>query len=199
MAEFNELSLLLTVPGTLDPAATELVLQGTTTRLQAGDVLLLASADAGGNISAEPTVVRVTSITEGPPDQLTTVDVMAYSGADVGPERHEATADDRRARHVHAAAFSDSDLNSRNVASTFSGGSYSGSKVAGILEQKAWGSGWVDIILGSQLEAPPTLPAAAGVFALRQHAAVFGANAPAWNSNLSSTWSNDWDGPTRRR
>jgi predicted phage baseplate assembly protein len=193
VAEFNELSLLLTVPGTLDPATTELVLQGTTTRLQAGDVLLLASADAGANISVEPTVVRVTSVSEDATNQLTTVDVMAYSPPTSAPTvaRPLLMTEDRAA--FTATTFSDGDLNSRNVASTFSGGSYSGSKVAGILEQKAWGSGWVDIILGSQLEAPPTLPAEAGVFALRQHAAVFGANAPAWNSNLSSTWGNNWD------
>ena len=194
VAEFNELPLLLTVPGTLDPDATELVLRGTTTKLQPGDVLLLATPDSGGNISGEPTVVRVTSVAEDATNQLTTVDVMAYSRPTTSAlsTAKPMLATQERAAFT-GATFSESELNSKNVASTFAGGTFSGSEVVGILEQKQWGSGWVDIFLGSQLNAPPTLPAEAGVFALRQHAAVFGANAPAWNSNLSNPWSNDWD------
>jgi hypothetical protein len=194
VAEFNELSLLLTVPGTLDPGATELMLQGTTTRLQPGDVLLLATSDSGGNISGEPTVVRVTSVAEDATNQLTTVDVMAYSRPSTSATstaRPKLLTEERSA--FTATAFSESELNSTNVASTFGGGSFSGSQIVGILEQKQWGSGWVDIFLGSQLNAPPTLPAEAGVFALRQRAAVFGANAPAYNGNLNPPWTNDWD------
>jgi hypothetical protein len=194
VAEFNELSLLLTVPGTLDPGATELVLQGTTTRLAPGDVLLLATPDSGGNISGEPTVVRVTSVAEDATNQLTTIDVMAYSRPTtsvLSTAKPRLFTEERAA--FTASTFGESELNSTNVASTFAGGTFSGSKVAGILEQNEWGSGWVDIFLGSQLNAPPTLPAEAGLFALRQRAAVFGANAPAYNGNLSPPWTNDWD------
>jgi predicted phage baseplate assembly protein len=196
VAEFNELPLLLTIPGTLDPGATELVLQGTTTRLAPGDVLLLASADSGGNISGEPTVVRVTSVAEDATSQLTTVEVMAYSRppTSVAETFKPKLMSEQRAAFT-SSTFGETELNSGNVASTFGGGSFSGAKVAGILEQNQWGSGWVDIFLGSQLNAPPTLPAEAGVFALRQHAAVFGANAPAYNSNLDPPWKNNWDDP----
>jgi hypothetical protein len=193
-AERNQLRLLLTVPATLDPAATQLVLQGTTTKLKPGDVLLMATADGGGNIDAEPTVVRVVSATEDATTQMTTVAV--------GPFVTEASSTTPTIVKEYARESSymmrfgggeDVTLNGQNVASTLGSGSWTGATAAGVLEQNRWGAGWVDIILGQLANAPPTLAGNAGVFALRQQTGVFGANAPRWNKNLSPPWTNAWD------
>jgi hypothetical protein len=193
-AEFNELSLLLTVPATLDPTATELVLAGTTTRLKPGDVVLMATADGGGNINAEPTVVRAVSVTEDVTNQVTTVALAPFVTdasltSSTGLRKYE-TAETSFARTFGMENIS---LNGQSVASTLGQGTWSGSAVSSILEKNEWGAGWVDIILTGLSAAPPTLPGAAGVFALRQQATVFGASAPRYGTNLQPTWGYDWD------
>ena len=194
VAEFNELSLLLTVPGTLDPAATELVLQGTTTRLQAGDVLLLASADsrrqhqrrAHGRARDERHRGCDQPADDGRRDGL-----LARRRRSRASRDH---ADDRGARRVHGDHVQRQRPQLPQRRLHLLGRLLQ--RLQGGRDPRAEGSGarvgWTSSSARSSRRRP-TLPAEAGVFALRQHAAVFGANAPAWNSNLSSTWGNDWD------
>jgi hypothetical protein len=193
-AQANQLSLQLTKPATLDPSATQLVLQGTTTKLKPGDVLLMATADGGGNINAEPTVVRALSVIEDATNQVTTVALGPFVTETSSSPLPIVTKYEAETSFMSSFAGSEEVmLNGQNVASTFGRGALSGSETLGVLEQNNWGTGWVDIILNEISNAPPTLPAAAGVFAMRQQAGVFGASAPAWSTNLGSAWGYDWD------
>lgn len=194
-ADFNRLSLLLTVPAQFDPTATDLVLQGTTTKLTPGDVLLMATADGGGNIKAEPTVARVVTVTVDAARQTTKVAVKPFvteasSSSSLSLEPYEAAAPYMERL---GGGGEDVTLNGRNVASTLGRGAWTGIKAQGVLEQNQWGAGWVDIILGQLTNAPPALPGNAGLFVLRQAASVFGASAPAYSSNLNPPWGYDWD------
>lgn len=192
--DFNQLSLLLTVPATLDPAATQLVLQGTTTKLKPGDVLLMATADGGGNINSEPTVVRAIKVLEDATSQVTTVTVGPFvTESSPSTSTVLVTYEPKTSYMATLGRGEDVALNGQNVASTLGGGSWSSSAARGVLEQNRWGAGWVDIILNQLSNAPPTLAGNAGVFALRQQAAVFGATAPAYSGNLNPPWANDWD------
>lgn len=169
-AEWNALRPRLTQPQPLEVTATSLYLAGTTTKLKAGDMLLVSVAAGGPPQVKARHIHRVTVESER---QRTRVD-FEEQPAPLPP----LTVAPKPAGQISLMQMT---MNAGQVQNTIVGQSWTESSLGAFLSIQ----GWQSVAMLAYLAAPPAPslpPADSGVFAFRQRVGFFGHNAPKWGS-----------------
>lgn len=162
----------------LDPAATSIVLSGTGLPLSPGDMLVLAADPDASTVTERPSVTRVLAIAEDQVNAWTTVTLENAANADAGTPRSATPIGSGVSTEVAEPLTSREQLGVEIAKSNRSLGMFIAT----------WGRGGG----GAAAEAGAPKP---GVFALRQHASMFGHNAQPWVTltPAASRKYPDWD------
>jgi hypothetical protein len=180
--EWNALRPRMTQPQLVSTAADSVFIQGTGTSLKPGDTLLVAQS------ATKRAVRHIRSVVTDDQAKVTRVDFAAapdIPAFDPPQDLPKGNVDDIAA---------DTPLNGSTVATTILAKSWSEEDLSAAIAIAQWDPLQLKLNIAKQI-APPTEVAATpvlGVFALRQRAAIFGHNAPRWESLSANLRFGEW-------
>lgn len=187
-ADFNALVPRLTRPQAIDPAASQVVLNGPTTSVAVGDIVVIAHGPLGGPAAnaVAKRVLRVVPLKETNQIRLELAEAPGLPA--VVPPAPKPVGVITLQKH----AFTSSVIDEHIV-----GYKWSGKKLNALIEIQGWSiAPLLKYLTPKPPPGPPADPAATGVYAFKRRAAVFGHGAPRWRSLPPGMRTGVWTGTT---
>lgn len=169
-SEWNAIKPRLTQPQVLSIAMGSIILQGTTANLKPGDTVLIAAS------ASSRTARRVLNVTLDEKAKITRVD---FDNPELSPATYVKPLPAQGEGKV--SDFSTKVALDEGVVKKIIDRTWGAEDLSALAEMQGWSVGALMTSIAKQT-ALRTLPENTGVFAFRQHAAVFGYNAPKWDS-----------------
>ena len=169
-AEWNALRPRLKRPQPIAVSAGTVFLQGTDTNLKPGDTVLIAAS------ATSRAVRKVLSVRVDDEAKVTRID-FDVPPAPLPPYTHPQNLPEGKVDTLSTKA----PLTAALIANEILSKSWSEANLAAVVAIQGWDPQALATNVAKQIAAPPAT-ANAGMFALRQRAAIFGHNAPKWTS-----------------
>jgi hypothetical protein len=176
-AVWNAMKTRQTLPQPLATGMDKIVFEGTATRLNKGDALLIVVPNSSGG--TDQALRRVASVGVEDKTQQTTVELVTPTKLKFTIKLPSFT---KGGFSIGALPFNDSTVNNVILNKTWNAselGTFA--KVQGFSIDELYAN------IGAKFRLSPPTPENTGVFAMRKRAALFGYNAPDWNAMATAT------------
>jgi predicted phage baseplate assembly protein len=187
-ADFNELFPRLTQPQAVLTSAQQVILNGPTTTIAVGDIVVIAESLGTGPVSAVAAkrVLKVVPVKEAGQVRLELAEVPAPPPVVATPPAPIGVI------KLQKYAFTSASIDEHIV-----GYRWSGRNLNALLAIQGWSlAPLLKYLAPKPPPGPPLDPAAPGVYAFRRRAAIFGHGAPRWRSLPPGMRTGVWSGTT---